>query len=46
MFIPIQLSRQPSACLDYLANVGALILRIGLLGILYYKYDKEPPKIS
>ena len=25
-------------------NVGALIIRIGSWGILYYKCDKEPPK--
>ena len=26
-------------------NVGALIIRIGFGGIIYYNYDKEPPKI-
>ena len=25
-------------------NVGALIIRIGSWGILYYNYNKEPPK--
>ena len=27
------------------SNIGALILRIGLGGPLYYNYNKEPPKI-
>ena len=27
------------------ANIGALIIRIGFGGPLYYKYNKEPPKI-
>ena len=25
-------------------NIGALIIRIGCWGPLYYNYDKEPPK--
>ena len=25
-------------------SIGALIIRIGFRGILYYKYNKEPPK--
>ena len=25
-------------------NVGAVIIRMGFGGILYYSYDKEPPK--
>ena len=27
---------------DY--NIGALIIRIGFGGIVYYNYNKEPPK--
>ena len=26
------------------ANIGALIIRIGFWGPLYYNYNKEPPK--
>ena len=25
-------------------SIGALIIRIGFWGILYYNYNKEPPK--
>ena len=25
-------------------NIGALIIRVGFGGILYYNYNKEPPK--
>ena len=25
-------------------NIGALIIRIGFGGIIYYNYNKEPPK--
>ena len=28
------------------ATIGALIIRIGLWGILYYTYNKEPPQNS
>ena len=27
-----------------IVNIGALIIRIGLWGPLYYNYNKEPPK--
>ena len=27
-----------------MGNIGALIIRIGFWGILYYTYNKEPPK--
>ena len=30
----------PSVC----CNIGALIIRIGFCGPLYYNYNKEPPK--
>ena len=26
-------------------NIGALMIRIGFWGLLYYTYNKEPPKI-
>ena len=29
---------------DGCANIGALIIRIGFWGPLYYKYNKDPPK--
>ena len=28
----------------YMRNIGALIIRIGFWGPLYYKYNKEPQK--
>ena len=28
-----------------IGNVGALVVRIGLWGILYYTYNQEPPTI-
>ena len=36
--------RGPALKLTRNINVGALIIRIGLWGILYYNYNKEPPK--
>ena len=27
-------------------NIGVLIIRIGFWGILYYSYNKEPPKYT
>ena len=41
----LRLKLQEGASAPAYPNVGALIIRIGFWGPLYYIYDKEPPKI-
>ena len=42
----LPLSRNRSkTLLQHDHDIGALIIRIGFWGILYYSYNKEPPKI-
>ena len=39
------MARQCVGSCDWKGNVGALTIRTGFCGILYYNYNKEPPKM-